>query len=229
MQELYSQAQTGAATRSQEVNKVLRNTYSLLAMTLAFSSIMAVVSMAVFPAGTGFVPSLVCSFAALALIWFVLPRTANSAAGIWVVFAFTGLLGFGLGPIISSYVAMNGGAIVAQALGGTALVFFALSGYALITGKDFSFMSGFIVVGLVSVIAVAIGSFVMSLFGVDTSIVQLAISAAILLLMSAIILFQTSQIINGGETNYIMATAQLYLAIYNIFTSLLHLLGAMDD
>lgn len=230
MQELYSQTQSGALTRSQEVSKVLRNTYALLAMTLAFSAVMAVISTVVFAPGEGFGVSLLCSLGALGLIWFVLPRTANSAAGIWVVFAFTGLLGFGLGPTIGYYVASIGSGVIAQALGGTAIIFLGLSAYALITGKDFSFLAGFIVVGLLTVLVVAFGSIIMSLFfGANIEIMSLVINAAILLIMSCVILFHTSQIIHGGETNYIMATASLYLAIYNIFVSLLHLLGATND
>ncbi|PAV26384.1 modulator of FtsH protease [Tamilnaduibacter salinus] len=209
--------------------KVLRNTYSLLAMTLLFSAAMAGVSMAM---GVGHGISLMCSLGALGLIWLVLPRTANSSAGIAVVFAFTGLLGFGLGPILNYYLSMaNGGSIVMQALGGTAVVFFALSGYVLTTKKDFSFLGGMLMAGMVVVIVGMLGMFVASLFGVDVSAFSLALSGAIVLLMSGFILFDTSRIINGGETNYIMATTGLYLSIYNLFVSLLHILGAFagDD
>ena len=226
MQELYNQTSVTAG-RSVEVSKVLRNTYMLLAMTLTFSAIMAVVSMSL---QLGYGSYLMCVLGAMALIWFVLPRTANSAAGIWVVFAFTGLLGAGLGPVISHYLTMvNGGAIVTQALAGTALIFFALSGYVLVTGKDFSFMAGFIITGMLAVIVAMLGSFVMAMMGMDISILELAISCVFLLLMSAVILFKTSQIIHGGETNYILATASLYMALYNIFVNLLHLLSAADD
>lgn len=212
---------------SADATKVLRNTYSLLAMTLLFSAIMAAVSMTV-QISQGV--SLMCSLGALALVWLVLPRTANSSAGIAVVFAFTGLLGLSLGPMLSYYLAMNnGGAIVMQALGGTAFVFLALSGYVLTTRKDFSFMRGMLVAGLVVVLVAAIGSVVASMFGVAVSGFSLAISAAIVLLMSGFILFDTSRIINGGETNYIMATTGLYLNIYNLFVSLLHLIGAFSN
>lgn len=209
--------------------KVLRNTYSLLAMTLLFSAAMAGVSMAM---GVGHGISLMCSLGALGLIWLVLPRTANSSAGIAVVFAFTGLLGFGLGPILNYYLSMaNGANIVMQALGGTAVVFFALSGYVLTTKKDFSFMGGMLMAGMVVVVVGMLGMFVASLFGLDVSAFSLALSGAIVLLMSGFILFDTSRIINGGETNYIMATTGLYLSIYNLFVSLLHILGAFagDD
>jgi modulator of FtsH protease len=163
---------------------------------------------------------------ALALVWFVLPRTANSSAGIAVVFAFTGLLGLSLGPTLLYYLQFsNGGQIVTQALGGTAVVFFALSGYVLTTKKDFSFMRGMLVAGLVVVIVAMVGGIVASMFGVEITAFSLALSAAIVLLMSGFILYDTSRIVNGGETNYIMATTGLYLNIYNLFLALLHLLG----
>ena len=168
---------------------------------------------------------LIMSFAAIGIIWFVLPRTQNSASGIWVVFGFTGLLGAALGPMLSYYLAMESGpALVAQALGGTALVFFGLSGYALTTKKDFSFMGGFLMVGLIVALVASIANI---FFAIPA--MSLAISAGIVLIMSGFILFDTSRIINGGETNYIRATVSLYLNIYNLFTSILHLLGAMDD
>ncbi len=220
-------ATNSAVVQAEQVSKVLRNTYSLLAMTLLFSAVTAGLAMAAnLSHGIGLVFSLV----ALGLVWFVLPRTANSSAGLWVVFAFTGLLGASLGPILNHYLALsNGGSIVMQALGGTALIFFTLSAYVLTTRKDFSFMGGFLMIGLVTVIVFSIGAFIAGLMGVDVSVFSLAISGVIVLLMSGFILFHTSQIIQGGETNYIMATVGLYLAIYNLFTSLLHILGAMDE
>ena len=228
MQDIYNQKNaTSAGASSFETNKVLRNTYSLLAMTLMFSAVTAGISMAV---DISFMTSMVCSIGALLLIWFVLPRTANSGAGIFVVFAFTGLLGAGLGPILNHYLAMsNGGSIIMQALGGTALVFFALSGYVLTTRKDFSFMGGFLMVGLVVALVAIVGTIIAGFFGVQVSGISLAISALIVLLMSGFILYDTSRIIHGGETNYIMATTSLYLNIYNLFTSLLHILGVMGD
>jgi modulator of FtsH protease len=216
----------GSATApiSASATKVLRNTYTLLAMTLAFSAVMAAVAMSI---GLGRGASLMCSLGALGLIWFVLPRTANSSAGIAVVFAFTGLLGLSLGPTLLYYLQFsNGGQIVTQALGGTALVFFALSGYVLTTKKDFSFMRGMLVAGLVVVLIAMVGGIVASMFGVEITAFSLALSAAIVLLMSGFILYDTSRIVNGGETNYIMATTGLYLNIYNLFLALLHLLGA---
>lgn len=225
MQELYSQTQT-ATSRSAEVGKVLRNTYALLGLTLLFSAATAGVSMA---ANLGFGAGLIMSLGALALIWFVLPRTANSAAGIWVVFGFTGLLGAALGPTLNHYLAMaNGGQLIMQALGGTALVFFTLSGYVLTTGKDMSFIRGFLVTGLVVVLLAMLGSIVAGFFGVEISGFSVAISAAVVLLMSGFILYDTSRIVNGGETNYLLATTALYLDIYNLFVHLLHILGFMS-
>lgn len=220
-------ATQSAVAQAEQVSKVLRNTYSLLAMTLIFSAITAGISMAL---GLGRGVGLISSLGAIALIWFVLPRTANSAAGLWVVFAFTGLLGLGLGPMLSSYLSLpNGGSIVMQALGGTAIVFFGLSAYVLTTRKDFSFMGGFLMVGLIVAIVGSLGAFVASMFGVNVSMFSVAISGMVVLLMSGFILFDTSRIIHGGETNYIMATVSLYLNIYNLFTSLLHILGVMSD
>lgn len=205
-----------------EVNKVLKNTYLLLGLTLAFSALMAGLSMMLnVPYGA----SLMCSIAALLIIWFVVPRTANSEKGLLAVFAFTGLLGFGLGPILNMYLQLpNGGALIMQALGGTAVVFFSLSAYALTTKKDFSFMAGFLMVGFVVIIVAAIANI---FFAIPA--LSLAISAAIIFLMSGFILYDTSRIINGGERNYILATVSLYLSIYNIFISLLSILGIMGD
>lgn len=224
----HQQAITSTSTAlAPEVAKVLRNTYTLLAMTIAFSAVTAGISMAI---GLGFGAAMIMLIASLLLVWFVLPRTANSAKGIWVVFAFTGLLGASLGPTLNHYLAFaNGPQMVMQALGGTALVFFALSAYVLTTKKDFSFMGGFLFVGLVVAIIAMVGLLVAGMFGVNVSWMHTAWSAAIVLLMSGFILFDTSRIISGGETNYLLATTSLYLNIYNLFVNLLHLLGAADD
>lgn len=215
-------------TLSSDSQKVLRNTYMLLAMTLAFSAVCAGIAMA---AGLPRGASIIMSLAALAIVWLVLPRVANSAMGLPVVFLFTGLLGASLGPILSYYLAVQGGSqIVMQALGGTAIIFFSLSAYVTTTKKDFSFMGGFLFTGLILAIVGMIGAFVASyFFGVDVSAFSLAVSGLVVLIMSGLILFDTSRIVNGGETNYIMATVSLYLNIYNLFTSLLHILGSMND
>ncbi|MFT6388337.1 MAG: modulator of FtsH protease [Cellvibrionaceae bacterium] len=224
--DIYNQQDSGV--QQFETSKVLRNTYAMLAMTLLFSAVTAGISMVVgMPRGA----ALFCSLGALALVWFVLPRTANSASGIAVVFAFTGLLGAALGPMLTHYLAMpNGGMLVTQALGGTALVFFSLSAYVLTTRKDFSFMGGFLFVGLITVIVAMVGMWIAgSFFGIDISIMHLGLSVMIVLLMSGFILYDTSRIVNGGETNYLMATTSLYLNIYNLFISLLHILGFSND
>jgi modulator of FtsH protease len=203
-----------------QTNKLIKNTYILLSMTLIFSAITAFLSIALQASfGTAFVATLV----GIGLLWFVLPRTANSATGIPVIFGITGLLGFGLGPLISHYLAQDP-SIVMTALGGTGAIFLGLSGYALTTRKDFSFMGGFLMVGLL----VVIGAAILNIFFAMPALF-LAVNAAIVMIMSGLILFQTSALIHGGETNYIMATAGLFLAILNMFTALLHLLGALRD
>ena len=202
-------------------NKVLKNTYALLSATLFFSVIMALVSMAVQPPqGVG----LFTMLAAMGLIWFALPRTANSTKGIWVVFGITGLLGFGIGPLLNAYMQMaNGGQIVATAFSGTGLIFLGLSGYALTSKKDFSFMAGFLMVGMVIVIVAMIGNIFLQM-----PAMSLAISSAVILIMSGFILYDTSAIIRGEQTNYIIATVGMYLSIFNIFIHLLNLLGALS-
>ncbi len=205
-----------------EINKVLKNTYMLLSATLFFSALMASLAM-VLNIGHGI--SLVCSIAAIAIIWFVIPRTANSEKGILAVFAFTGLLGFGLGPIINHYLnTANGTAIVMQALAGTAIIFLSLSAYVMTTKKDFSYLGGFLMIGMILVMVASIANIFLHI-----PVLSLAVSAAVVFIMSAYILFETSQIINGGQRNYILATADLYLSVYNIFVSLLHILGVMND
>jgi len=203
-------------------NKVLRQTYTLLSATLLFSGLMAGVSMALA------VPpmfSMVSTIGAIVILMFVLPRFAEQAAGIGIVFLATGLLGFGLGPILNAYLALpNGASVVMTAMGGTGAIFLALSAYVLTTKKDFSFMGGFLMVGIM----VVFGAIILSLF-VNMPALSLAISGAMVLLMSGFILFDTSRIINGGETNYVMATVSLFINIFNLFTSLLHLLGIMSN
>jgi modulator of FtsH protease len=192
----------------------------LLSATLLFSAVTAGVSLAIQPpAFTG----MICSLAALALIWLVLPRTANSAAGLGVVFAITGLLGFGLGPLLSAYVAAGAGNLVALALGGTGAVFIGLSAYAIATKRDFSFLGGMLVAGMIVVLVAAIANIFLAI-----PALSLTISAVVIMIMSGFILFDTSRIVNGGETNYVLATVSLYLSIYNIFISLLQILGAFS-
>jgi len=203
-----------------ETNKVLKNTYLLLAATLAFSAVMAMASMAMaVPTWT----YLVSVIASMILGMFVLPRTANSGTGVGVIFLITGLLGFGLGAILSLYMAIpKGPQIIATAFGGTGIIFLGLSGYALTSKRDFSFLGGFLFAGMLTVVVAIIASLFFQL-----PALSLAISGAIILLMSGFILFDTSRIINGGETNYIMATYGIFLSIFNIFISLLNILGIM--
>jgi len=210
-----------AVTRSQDAilqtNKVIRNTYILLSMTLIFSGFTAFLGVM---SGVGHGAALVANLVAIGILWFVLPRTANSAAGIPTIFAFTGLLGFGLGPILNYYLAVNP-SIVMMALGGTGAIFLGLSGYALTTRKDFSFLGGFVMIGML----VVLGAAILNIF-IGIPAMFLAINAAIIMIMSAFILWETSSLIRGGQTNCIMATAGLFLSILNMFQALLHLLGA---
>ena len=201
-------------------NKVLKNTYLLLSATLGFSALMAVVSMAI---GVPPIAYLVAVIAAMVLGIFVLPRTANSTSGIGVIFLITGLLGFGLGSILSMYLALpNGPQVIATAFAGTGIIFLGLSGYALTTKRDFSFMGGFLFAGMMVVVLAMIANIFLQM-----PALSLAVSGGIILIMSGFILFDTSRIIQGGETNYIMATYGLYLSIFNIFISLLQILGIM--
>ena len=205
-----------------EANKVLKNTYLLLSATLAFSAVMAMLSMALNMPPMMYMISIIAS---MVLGMFVLPKTAHSSAGIGVIFLITGLLGFGLGSILEIYMAMpNGSQIVATALGGTGIIFLGLSGYALTSKKDFSFLGGFLFAGMMVVVL----AIVASLF-VQIPALSLTISAAVIMLMSGFILFDTSRIINGGETNYIMATYGIFLSIFNIFISLLNILGITSN
>lgn len=203
-------------------NRVLRNTYMLLAATLLFSALMALVAMAVQMPYLGPFVTLGGYFGLL----FLTHITRNSAMGLVSVFALTGFMGLTLGPLLSAYLTMvpNGGQVIASALGTTGLAFIGLSAYALVSGKDFSFLRGFVIVGVFALLGVILASLFF-----DLSAYASVISAGIILLMGALILFQTGQIVHGGETNYIMATVTLYVSIYNIFISLLQLFGMAGD
>ena len=217
-----TKAYTGTQENALSTNRVLRNTYALLAATLIFSGVMAAVSMAISPP---YMISMVMTFGALGVLMFVLPKFENSAAGVGIVFLVTGMLGFGLGPMLNYYTALpNGASIVATAMGGTGVIFLALSGYVLTTKKSFDFMGGMLFVGIL----VVFSAMILNLF-LNIPALSMALSGAIILLMSGMILFDTGRIINGGETNYIRATVSMFLNIFNLFTSLLHLLGIMSD
>ena len=199
-------------------NKLIRNTYILLSMTLLFSALMAGVSIAMNLPSMGLLITLGGYFGLL----YLTSALRNSIWGLAAIFGLTGFMGLTLGPFINAYLQFfsNGGQLVMLALGGTGVIFLGLSGYALTTRKDFSFMGGFLMVGILV-------AFVMGLCAAIFSIpaMALAVSAIFILLMSGLILYQTSEMIHGGETNYIMATITLYVAIYNLFTSLLHILA----
>ncbi|PAU79341.1 Bax inhibitor-1/YccA family protein [Halomonas salipaludis] len=203
-------------------NKVLRNTYALLAMTLLFSAVTAGAAMAM---GIERMNIFVFFIGAYGLM-FLVHKTANSAAGLLATFAFTGFMGFTLGPILSAYLAMpNGAALIMNALAMTGATFIGLSAVALITKKDFSFLGNFLLAGAIVLILAMVAALI---FNIPT--LSLAVSAGFVLFASAAILFQTSEIVHrAGETNYILATITLYVSIYNLFVSLLSILGIMSS
>lgn len=202
------------------VNKVIRSTFMLLGMTLAFSALTAFISAAM---GMGHMNIFVFLIGAYGLM-FLTHKTQNSVWGLVSAFAFTGFMGFTIGPVVSMYLSLpNGGQVVTTALASTAVIFLALSGYALTSKKDFSFLSGFLFAGFLILVGAMIAGFFFQIPGLS-----LAISAGFALFASAAILFETSQLVHGGERNYIMATIGLYVSIYNLFMSLLHLIGALS-
>lgn len=215
----YDQVVARPASSVLSTNKVIRNTYALLSLTLLFSALTAGVSMALNLPHPGLIITLVGYFGLL----FLTTKFRNSALGLLFVFALTGFMGLTLGPIINAYIThfSNGTELVAYALGSTGVIFLGLSGYALTTRKDFSFLGGFLMAGILVAFIAGIAAAVFGWSGMS-----LAVSTMFVLLMSGLILYETSNIIHGGETNYIMATVTLFVAIYNLFLSLLHLLGA---
>jgi modulator of FtsH protease len=217
----YMQSISTARSESQilATNKVLKNTYALLALTLLFSAVTAGISMTMNVPHFGLL-TLVGYFALL----FLTAKFRDSSLGILFVFLLTGFMGLTLGPILNAYMATaNGGQLIMTALGGTGAIFLALSGYVLTSRKDFSFMGGFLMVGILVAFLAGLGAFIFQM-----PVLSLAVSGMFILLMSGMILYQTSEIIHGGETNYIMATVSLYISIYNLFLSLLHILGALS-
>ena len=200
------------------MNKVLRNTYALLSMTLLFSAIMAGVSMAMnWP-----YPSFMIVLGGYFGLLFLTTKLRNSPWGILSVFALTGFMGATLGPIINMYMYRfgNGSEIVMMALGGTGVIFLAMSGLALTSKRDYSFMGKFLFIGILVAFLAGLGNIFFQLPALG-----LAVSSMFVMLMAGLILFQTQQIVRGGETNYIMATVTLFVSLFNLFTSLLHLLG----
>ncbi|MEZ8194805.1 Bax inhibitor-1/YccA family protein [Vibrio cortegadensis] len=205
-----------------ETNKVLKNTYFLLSMTLITSAIAAVATMAMQMSS---MMALVMQVAAIGILFFVMPKAVNSSAGIVWTFVFTTLMGGALGPMLNHYAAIpNGPNLIAQALGLTGLVFLSLSAYTITTKKDFSFMRSFLIAGLIVVIAAGL----INIF-VGSTMAQLAISSISAMVFSGFILFDTSRIVRGEETNYINATISMYLNILNLFISLLSILGITNN
>ncbi len=199
--------------------KVLRNTYLLLALTLLFSAVTAGIAMALSVPYLG-----LWTLLPYFVLLFLVEKNKNSAAGILFVFALTGWLGFTLGPILGHYIGVSGFEPVLMALGGTAAIFFGLSGWVLATRKDFSFATGFLGVGMLVAFVAAIANYFLQI-----QALSLAISCMFMFLSSGLILWQTSQIVHGGERNYISATVTLYVMIYNLFSVLLSFLGGGDE
>ena len=198
-------------------NRVIRNTYLLLSLTLLFSAVTAGASVALKLPHPGIIITLVGYFGLL----FAIHKMQNSGVAVGLVFALTGFMGYTLGPIISRYLGLaNGGEIVMQAMGATAVIFVGLSAYALTTKKDFSFMGGFLTVGILLAFVAGLAALFF-----EIPALSLAVSAAFVLLMSGLILYETSNIIHGGETNYVLATVGLFVSLFNLFTSLLSLFG----
>lgn len=201
------------------VAKVLRNTYLLLSVTLAFSAVMAGVAMAINAPYFGLwtlLPYFIC-------LWMV-EKNKNNGSGIVWVFALTGWMGFTLGPILSMFLAVKGAEPIVMALGSTALIFFASSAYVLTTKKNLNFMTGFLMTGMLVAFVAAIANYFLQI-----PALALTVSAVFAFLSSAIIMWQTSAIIHGGERNYISATVTLFVMIYNLFISLLQIFGIMGD
>ncbi|MFC0268362.1 Bax inhibitor-1/YccA family protein [Kushneria aurantia] len=216
----YGVSQT-TSSQSVDAHKVLRNTYMLLAMTLLFSAVTAGAAMAMGVAQMNVFIFLIGAYG----LMFLVHKTANSAMGLLATFAFTGFMGFTLGPILSAYLTLsNGPQLIMTALGMTAATFVGLSAVALITRKDFSFLANFIMAGAIVLVVAMVVAMIFNISGL-----ALAVSAGFVLFSSALILYETSQIIHGGQTNYILATISLYVAIYNLFISLLSLLGMAGD
>ncbi|MDR5898302.1 Bax inhibitor-1/YccA family protein [Halomonas vilamensis] len=215
-------AEQSGYSNSVSTTKVLRNTYALLAMTLLFSAVTAGGAMAL---GIERMNIFVFFIGAYGLM-FLVHKTANSAMGLLATFAFTGFMGFTLGPILSAYLALpNGASLIMTALAMTGVTFFGLSAVALITKKDFGFLANFLVAGAIVLILAMVAGLIFNI-----AALSLMVSAGFVLFASAAILYQTSEIIHrAGETNYILATVTLYVSIYNLFVSLLSLLGIMSS
>ena len=213
---------TARAPSAVEINKVLRSTYALLAMTLLWSAATASISVAAGVPYLGVIPTLIGFFGLL----YAVHKTANSGWGLVWTFALTGFMGMTLAPLLSSVLSLaNGGALVAQSLGITAVAFFGLSIYTVATKRDFSFLRGFLLVG----VFVIVGSMLASLFMEFTTLMHQVLAGICILFGSALILWETSAVVRGEETNYVRATVGIYVGIYNVFSSLLVLFGIGED
>ena len=213
--EIAKDTSLGASSHTRQKNRVLRNTYLLLSATLFFSAIAASISAAFNLPHPGLILTLAGYFGLL----YLTSKFRNDIKGIYSVFALTGFMGYTLGPIIGNYWAMAP-MIVMQALTATAVIFLGLSSFALRTKRDFSFLGPSLMIGIIVAFLAGIGALV---FNIPS--LSLAVSAMFVILMSGMILYETNQIIQGGESNYVMATVSLFVSIFNLFTSLLHLLG----
>ncbi len=212
---------TGFSTSVLSTNKVIRNTYLLLSMTLLFSAITAGATMALNLPRPGLIITMVGYFGLL----FLTNKFRNQGLGIACVFALTGFMGYTIGPLLNMYLGLpNGGQTVMMAFGATAAIFIALSAYALTSRKNFNYMGGFLTAGILVAFLASLGAYFF-----EIQALSLAVSAAFVLLMSGLILYETSEIIHGGETNYVMATVTLFVAIFNLFISLLQLLGFVNS
>tara|TARA_Y100001956_G_scaffold61463_1_gene61323 strand:- start:8487 stop:9149 length:663 start_codon:yes stop_codon:yes gene_type:complete len=203
-----------------QTNKVLRNTYALLSMTLLWSAIVAGVAMVMNLPHPGLIITLVGFYGLL----FLTEKNRNNGMGLVFTFALTGFMGYTLGPILNAYVGAGMGDLIVTALGGTALSFLAASAYALTTKRDLSTMGGL----MLSLFVVLIVGMIASFF-IQSTILHLALSSLFIVFSTMAILMTTQSIVRGGETNYISATVTLYVSIYNIFVSLLQILGIMND
>lgn len=213
--------QTVQATSGESIlarNKVLRQTYVLLGMNVLFSAVCAYIGMRLNVQLPWFV-ALIGMFG----LSFAIQANRNSGLGIVFLFALTGLLGFYISYALNIYVSMGMGSVVVKALIGSAIIFFGLSAYVLMSGKNFSFLGGFLFVGMLVAFLAGLGAMFFNM-----PALSVVVSAAFLLIFSGYVLYDTSNIIHGEETNYITATLDLFMNIFNIFVSLLNLLGAFS-
>ncbi|HCH24806.1 MAG TPA: hypothetical protein DE179_10985 [Oceanospirillaceae bacterium] len=219
---MQDQVQYASNARESELatNKLMRNTYALLSMTLIFSALMAVVAIA-----TNAAPMGLLGFVGMFALLFILGRAQNSVWALPLVFAFTGFMGYSLGPIINMYLGMaNGGQIVGTAFAMTGITFLGLSAYAITSRRNFNMLGGMLFAGLIVAVIASIANIFLQI-----PALSLAVSGVMVLLMSGYILYDTSRMVNGGESNYVMMTVSLYLNIYMLFVHLLNIVGFLNS